>query len=160
MVIFMKKLGIMSFIFIIVDILVKVMVNSFMNVYDTICLIPSFFSITYVRNVGAAFSIMENNRILFIVVGIVALFLIYKYLIKDKVLNNYYIVCYSMLIGGIIGNLIDRLVYGYVIDYLSFNIFGYLFPIFNLADSFIVISVFMIIIYEIKERGNDGKNSS
>lgn len=160
MVIFMKKLGIMSFIFIIVDILVKVMVNSLMNVYDTICLIPSFFSITYVRNVGAAFSIMENNRILFIVVGIVALFLIYKYLIKDKVLNNYYIVCYSMLIGGIIGNLIDRLVYGYVIDYLSFNIFGYLFPIFNLADSFIVISVFMIIIYEIKERGNDGKNSS
>ena len=160
MVIFMKKLGIMSFIFIIVDILVKVMVNSLMNVYDTISLIPSFFSITYVRNVGAAFSIMENNRILFIVVGIVALFLIYKYLIKDKVLNNYYIVCYSMLIGGIIGNLIDRLVYGYVIDYLSFNIFGYLFPIFNLADSFIVISVFMIIIYEIKERGNNGKNSS
>ena len=160
MVIFMKKLGIMSFIFIIVDILVKVMVNSLMNVYDTISLIPSFFSITYVRNVGAAFSIMKNNRILFIVVGIVALFLIYKYLIKDKILNNYYIVCYSMLIGGIIGNLIDRLVYGYVIDYLSFNIFGYLFPIFNLADSFIVISVFMIIIYEIKERGNDGKNSS
>ena len=119
-----------------------------MNVYDSISIIPSFFSITNVRNIGAAFSIMENSRVLFIVIGMVAIHLIWRFFIKDKQLNNYYIVIYSMLIAGIIGNMIDRILYGYVIDYLSFNIFGYSFPVFNLADTFIVVSIIMLIIYE------------
>ena len=119
-----------------------------MNIYDTIKIIPNFFNIMYVRNTGAAFSIMENSRVLFIVIGMVAIYLIWRFFIKDKQLNNYYIVIYSMLIAGIIGNMIDRILYGYVIDYLSFNIFGYSFPIFNLADTFIVVSIIMLIIYE------------
>ena len=119
-----------------------------MNIYDTIKIIPNFFNIMYVRNTGAAFSIMENSRVLFIVIGIIAIYLIWRFFIKDKQLNNYYIVIYSMLIAGIIGNMIDRILYGYVIDYLSFNIFGYSFPIFNLADTFIVVSIIMLIIYE------------
>lgn len=119
-----------------------------MNIYDTIKIIPNFFNIMYVRNTGAAFSIMENSRVLFIVIGMIAIYLIWRFFIKDKQLNNYYIVIYSMLIAGIIGNMIDRILYGYVIDYLSFNIFGYSFPIFNLADTFIVVSIIMLIIYE------------
>ena len=144
----MKKIGIISLVFILIDFIVKIIVNSNMNVYDSIIIIPNFFSITYVRNIGAAFSIMENSRILFIIIGFVALILIYKYLIMNKVLNKYLMISYSMLIGGIIGNMIDRILYGYVIDYLSFNIFGYSFPIFNLADTFIVVSIIMLIIYE------------
>ena len=90
----------------------------------------------------------SSNLVLFIVIGIIAIYLIWRFFIKDKQLNNYYIVIYSMLIAGIIGNMIDRILYGYVIDYLSFNIFGYSFPIFNLADTFIVVSIIMLIIYE------------
>ena len=56
-----------------------------------------------------------------------------------------------MLIGGITGNLLDRIVYGYVIDYLSFEIFNYNFPVFNLADVFIVVSILLILIKGIKE---------
>ena len=144
----MKRLGILSFILIIIDVIIKVVVDKCMNIYDTIKIIPNFFNIMYVRNTGAAFSIMENSRVLFIVIGIIAIYLIWRFFIKDKQLNNYYIVIYSMLIAGIIGNMIDRILYGYVIDYLSFNIFGYSFPIFNLADTFIVVSIIMLIIYE------------
>ena len=145
----MKRIGIVSLIFILVDFIVKIIVNSCMNVYDSISIIPSFFSVTYVRNTGAAFSIMENSRVLFIVIGIAAIYLIWRFLIKDKELNKYYVFSYSMLIGGIIGNMIDRIVYGYVIDYLSFNLFGYNFPIFNLADTFIVVSIIMLLLYEV-----------
>ena len=145
----MKRIGIISLIFILVDFIVKIIVNSNMNVYDSIIIIPNFFSITYVRNIGAAFSIMENSRILFIIIGFIALILIYKYLIMNKVLNKYLMISYSMLIGGIIGNMIDRIIYGYVIDYLSFNLFGYNFPIFNLADTFIVVSIIMLLLYEV-----------
>ena len=144
----MKKICLFSLIFIIVDVVIKIIVSRYITLYDSIVLIPNFFAITYVRNTGAAFSVLENNRILFIVIGLVALYLIYRYLIRDKSLNKLSIISYSMLLGGIIGNMIDRIVYGYVIDYLSFNIFRYNFPVFNLADTFIVVSVILIIINE------------
>ena len=143
--------------FILLDFIIKIIVKTFMNLYSSITIIPNFFSITYVRNTGAAFSIMENSRILFIIIGLLSIYLIWRYLIKDKKLNNFYITSYSMLIGGIIGNMIDRIIYGYVIDYLSFNIFGYSFPIFNLADSFIVVSIIMLLLYEVG--GSHARNS-
>lgn len=144
----MKKIGFISLIFIIVDIIVKIIVSKCIDLYDVIVLIPNFFAITHVRNTGAAFSVLENNRILFIVIGLIAIYLVYRFLIKDKSLNKLSTISYSMLLGGIIGNMIDRIVYGYVIDYLSFNIFGYNFPVFNLADTFIVVSVILIVINE------------
>lgn len=144
----MKKILIFSLIFIIIDVVVKVVVSNCIGLYDTIKVIPGFFNLTYVRNTGAAFSIMENNRMLFIIIGLVAIFLIYKFLIKDKYLNKLSIISYSMLLGGIMGNMIDRILYGYVIDYLSFNLFGFNAPIFNLADTFIVVSVILIFINE------------
>lgn len=145
----MKRLTIYSLVFLMIDLLVKIIVINFMRLYDTIRIIPSFFNITYVRNTGAAFSILEDSRIFFIVITFVALIVIYL-LLKDKVLNKYQTFLYSMLIGGIAGNLIDRIIYGYVIDYLSFNIFSYSFPVFNIADSFIVISVVLLILNEMR----------
>lgn len=143
--------------FILLDFIIKIIVKTCMNLYSSIVVIPNFFSITYVRNTGAAFSIMENSRVLFIIIGLLAIYLIWKYLIKEKELNKLYIISYSMLFGGIIGNMIDRIIYGYVIDYLSFNIFGYNFPIFNLADTFIVISIIVLLLYE---GGSHARNRS
>ena len=154
----MKKIFLFSLIFVLLDFVVKIIINNNIALYDSINIIPNFFSITYVRNTGAAFSIMENNRVLFIIIAIIALILIYKYLIMNKVIDRYLMISYSMLVGGIIGNMIDRIIYGYVIDYLSFNIFGYNFPIFNLADTFIVISIIMLLLYEVG--GRDARNSS
>ena len=142
----MRKLTIFSVMFLFLDFIVKLFVNNIVILYSRIEIIPNFFEITNVRNTGAAFSILEGNRMLFIVIGLLAIYLIYKFILKEGELSNYDILSYSMLIGGIFGNLLDRIIYGYVIDYFSFIIFNMNFPVFNLADVFIVISVFLIII--------------
>ena len=66
---------------------------------------------------------------------------------------------YGLLLGGILGNLLDRIIRGYVTDYVSLNIVGYHFPIFNLADTFIVIGVFLLLLKEIRKENNlDSRN--
>ena len=107
--------------------------------------IRGFFRITYTCNDGAAFSILKGKRVFFIIMTIVVVFLIVYYLLKNKV---YWVEKYSLLliISGAVGNLIDRIMYGYVIDFLNFIIFGYDFPVFNIADSFITIGAIGLII--------------
>ena len=107
--------------------------------------IRGFFRITYTCNDGAAFSILKGKRVFFIIMTIIVVFFIVYYLLKNKV---YWVEKYSLLliISGAVGNLIDRIMYGYVIDFLDFNIFGYDFPVFNIADSFITIGAIGLII--------------
>ncbi|MDY5727050.1 MAG: signal peptidase II [Erysipelotrichaceae bacterium] len=107
--------------------------------------IRGFFRITYTCNDGAAFSILKGKRVFFIIMTIIVVFLIAYYLLKNKV---YWVEKYSLLliISGAVGNLIDRIMYGYVIDFLDFIIFGYDFPVFNIADSFITIGAIGLII--------------
>ena len=107
--------------------------------------IRGFFRITYTCNDGAAFSILKGKRVFFIIMTIVVVFFIVYYLLKNKV---YWVEKYSLLliISGAVGNLIDRIMYGYVIDFLDFIIFGYDFPVFNIADSFITIGAIGLII--------------
>ena len=107
--------------------------------------IKGFFRITYTCNDGAAFSILKGKRVFFIIMTIVVVFFIVYYLLKNKV---YWVEKYSLLliISGAVGNLIDRIMYGYVIDFLDFIIFGYDFPVFNIADSFITIGAIGLII--------------
>lgn len=140
----MKKILPISLLLIVIDQIIKILVINKMALQQSIIVINNFFNITYVRNTGAAWSILSGNVLLLIMISVLALVTIYYYLIKDKDLNKIDIVSYSMLIGGIIGNLIDRIVHGYVIDYLDFKIFNYNFPIFNIADTLIVISIIII----------------
>ena len=76
---------------------------------------------------------------------------------KKENYNKYEIIGYSLLLSGAIGNLIDRIIYGYVIDYLDFRILGYNYPIFNFADMCIVIGLVLIIIFGGKY-GNSSRN--
>lgn len=140
----MKKILPISLLLVVIDQVVKILVINKMALQQSIIVINNFFNITYVRNTGAAWSILSGNVLLLIMISVIALGVIYYYLIKDKELNKIDIISYSMLIGGIIGNLIDRVVHGYVIDYLDFKIFNYNFPIFNIADTLIVISIIII----------------
>ena len=146
-----KNLFIFSFIFIVLDQLSKIVISSKVLLNSTLPIVKGFLYITNVHNTGAAFSILEGNKLLFIAVGIIAIVLIALYYknIEDKI--EYDVLVHSLLIGGIIGNMIDRIIHGYVIDFLSFNIFGYNFPVFNLADSFIVIAIILLIARVIKE---------
>ena len=144
----MKRIISYSFIFVLIDQIIKVVVS---NMKNNIVIIKNFFSLTYVENTGAAFSILESKRIFLIIIAIGALYLIYKFLIKDKKLTTPETLIYSLLIGGIVGNLIDRIIYGYVIDYLEFILFNHYMPIFNFADICIVIGTILFLFETIKE---------
>ncbi len=138
----MKKLIGESLLFIFIDQILKYLVKrSLLNV----TIIPHFFFLTYTENAGAAWSILEGNRIFLIVIGIFSLFIIYQFFLKGKKLTSFETLSYALLIGGIFGNLIDRIIHGYVIDFLNFHIFSYHYPIFNFADICIVLGVLFLI---------------
>lgn len=142
----MKKIVLFSTIVFILDQVVKLFVGFSLKLNTSISVFNNFLYISNVHNYGAAFSILYGNRILLVFVSIITLVLIYYFLLKNRKFDWFNITLYSLLIGGILGNLFDRIIYGYVVDYLDFYIFGYNFPIFNFADICIVISVFLIII--------------
>lgn len=147
----MKRIILISTLTLILDILTKQLVINLMIENQSIALIKNFFSITYAKNTGVAFSFLEGNVPLIIIITSIIILLILKY-IKETVQNKYEIICYGLIIGGAIGNLIDRIIYGYVIDFLDFNLFGYPFPIFNIADTAIVIGIFSLIILSFIEK--------
>ena len=145
-----KKPYIIAFFFFIIDFISKQVVIHFLSLNESILVIKNFFYLTYTKNNGAAWSILQDKRILLLIVTVVFLFLINKYMNKEELskLENF---IYGMIIGGIVGNLFDRIVYSSVIDFLDFKIFGYNYPIFNLADTFIVIGIILLIIVSIRK---------
>lgn len=145
-----KKVIIYSFIIIIIDLISKLVIDKLLKINETISVINNFFSITKVFNRGASFSMFIGYRLLFILIGIITIVILFKYLNNFK-MNNRNILAFSLLIGGIMGNLIDRVIYGYVIDFLDFNIFGFDAPIFNIADTCICIGAFLLF-YAIMKR--------
>ena len=149
---------ILTILVILVDFFSKYIVSKLMTVNETINLIDNFFRITYVKNTGAAFSMFSNNTILVIIISVVVIGFLLFYIYKNKGNNKLENVSYAFILGGAIGNLIDRLVYGYVIDFLDFEILSYNAPIFNLADTFIVIGVILFLINTLRSR-YDGNSS-
>ena len=147
----MKKIGIISIICIMLDQLFKYLVINNIAFASSIHIIRNFFRLTYVQNTGGAFSIFSNNIILLIVITIIVLGTLIYLIRSNKKISKLDIVIYGLLLGGIIGNLIDRIFRGYVIDYLDFNFGSYNFPVFNLADICIVISCIGIIFKILKE---------
>ncbi len=152
----MKKIGIISLIVIIIDRILKVLVtnNFVLNVRNKI--IDGFFYITNCHNEGAAFSLFSGNVLFLIFITLIVLFLIYRTINKENV-NKFGVLAYGLLLGGILGNLYDRIFYGYVIDYLDFVIFKFNFAIFNLADAAIVIGAILLIVFEGSD--NDGRKN-
>lgn len=140
------KIILIAVISVILDQIVKYLIISKCTLYKKNPVIDGFFNITYVQNRGAAWGILNNNIILLVVITVLALGLICSFIFKESNIKKLDIVLYGMLLGGIIGNFIDRIFRGYVIDFLDFIIFGYDFPIFNIADMLIVISVGIMII--------------
>lgn len=142
----MKRIVLFSMIIFIIDQIVKLFVGFSLELNTSFTVFNNFFYISNVHNYGAAFSVLYGNRIFLVIVSVITLVLVYYFLLKNKKFDWFNIILYSLLIGGILGNLFDRIIYGYVVDYLDFYIFGYNFPIFNIADICIVISVILIVI--------------
>lgn len=149
------KYTVVIIILFLIDRLFKVLVVNYLK--GTITLLPNFLSLVYVKNIGAAFSLMEGQPILLAILSLLFFLVIYKEL-TSKSNSTLLSISYIMILGGILGNSYDRLVLNYVIDYISVIIFNYHFPIFNFADMLIVIGV-LLLIYELwKDEKNEIRN--
>lgn len=147
----MKKIAFLSGLVILIDQIIKVLVTNNITYLKSITIIPDFFYLTHVHNEGAAWSMFSGNTIFLILIAVMVLFFIYYFLLRGKKFDMKDTIIYSLLIGGIIGNLIDRIIFKYVIDYLDFIFGSYSFPVFNFADICIVLSVIILLFYSFKE---------
>ncbi|MBQ6493842.1 MAG: signal peptidase II [Erysipelotrichaceae bacterium] len=143
----------------IIDQYSKKAIVSSIELNEKIRIIPGFFSLTYVRNFGAGFSILQNATVFLIVLSAAAIIVLSYMLIKTRKNDLLSIISYLLIIAGALGNLIDRVRLGYVVDFLDFLIFGYDFPVFNIADSYITVGCFLLILQLLMENRN-AKNRS
>lgn len=143
----------------------KWLVKTNMDLGQEISVIGDFFYITSHRNRGAAFGILQDQRWFFIVVTIIVVIALVWYIQKiksqpDKLLP----LALSLVLAGAIGNFLDRLLMGEVVDFFKFNFGSYTFPIFNVADSAIVVGVALIILDTLlesrREKRREGQQES
>jgi len=145
---------------VIVDQITKAVVDRTMPLHSSIPLIDGFFNLTYIRNTGAAFGIFAGSHEVFrlpflIGVSIVAIGFILVMLKRLRDGETGLAMALAFILGGAIGNLIDRVIYGEVIDFLDVYWSIYHWPAFNVADSFITIGVAITLFYLIKAKGDD-----
>ena len=135
-----------------IDQFIKLLINKNLPLGHSIKIIPNFFSIFYLKNTGAAFSILENSTPILVIISVIIIVLLDRSIKKTSKFTALEEISLGLIMGGIFGNLIDRIIHHGVIDYLSFKIFSYSFPVFNLADISIVVGVGLYFIALIKEK--------
>lgn len=126
-----------------VDQLTKLYAINVIRPQGTVTLIDDFYYLTYVENRGAAFGMLQNQRIIFIAVTLL-IFAVFGYILcKYKIEGKLFLAAVVLIFGGGVGNLIDRVFRGYVVDFLQFSFFA---PVCNLADYFITVGAVLLIV--------------
>ena len=151
-----------------IDQLTKILVSTNMEIYESIPVIPNVFDITYIHNKGAAFGMLSNHRWVFMVVSTIAIIAMSVYLFRFCKEGMFFKVGLALVISGGIGNMIDRIILGYVVDMIEATfietLFGWSFAIFNVADSFVCVGagivIFCLIRDIIKESKKEKKNAN
>jgi signal peptidase II len=128
----------------------KLYIDSNMELHQSIQVIKNFFQITYIRNSGAAFGILSGFKspwlpLFFILISVVAVGIIMFYYHKTPENQRLTLVSFALIMSGAIGNFIDRVFYGEVIDFLYFHWYQSYWPAFNVADSCITIGVSLLL---------------
>jgi signal peptidase II len=139
----MLLLGLMAMFFLL-DRLVKAVVQARLSLGESIPLIPQVFHITYVQNTGVAFSLFKDHPGILTLANSLFFAGFLAYALSRKAYNGWLIAIFSLILGGALGNLWDRLTLGAVIDYLDVTVIRY--PVFNLADAFIFSGISLLII--------------
>jgi signal peptidase II len=142
------------------DRLTKAVIDRTMPLHHSISVVDGLFSLTYVRNTGAAFGIFAGSHQAFrlpflVIVSIIAIGVIVVMLRRLHEKETGLITALAFILGGAIGNLIDRILYGEVVDFLDFYWSNYHWPAFNLADSFITIGVAITLFFLMRAKGED-----
>ena len=127
-----------------IDQLSKILALKYLKCVESIPIIQNMFHLTYVENRGAAFGVFQNNQIIFVIVALIASIYGLYYLHKNKV-NILGKVSILLIISGALGNLIDRVRLGFVVDYFDFRIIWEY--VFNIADIFVVLGTILLCIY-------------
>lgn len=142
----------LSLTILIADQFTKVLVVGYYKLGDATA-VTSFFNVVRVHNVGAAFSFLAGaagwQRWLFTAIGIVAAMFI-LWMLKSHAGQKIFSFALACILGGALGNVIDRVAYGYVVDFLQFHYAGWYFPSFNVADSAITVGAAALILDEIR----------
>lgn len=149
---------IIAFITIAIDQITKGIITNTLELAKEVKVIPNFFSLYCVKNTGAAFSNFTGQIPFLIFVSIFCIILIINIILKENYNFKLSKLSLGILLGGMIGNLIDRLFYHGVIDFLAFKIFNYRFPVFNIADIGITCGVVIYIIIALYEEKTCKKN--
>ena len=147
-----KLMFIITAIVLAVDYLIKFLLTN-----KNFIVIKNFFSLKYTENYGAAWSIMNNQRLLLIMISLAFLICLFKYSFKFKN-NNRNKIAFGLVFGGLLGNLLDRIIYGYVRDFISLQFGSYYYPIFNIADIAIVLGIILVVIAIIKKEDENAKD--
>jgi len=139
----------LTFVWLIADQVTKYLVVDSMELYQSIEILP-FFNLTYVHNPGAAFSFLADQggwqRWFFTAIAAIASIIFTVWLAKTPKTQTMLNIAFALMLSGALGNLIDRVLFGYVIDFLDFYIAGKHWPAFNIADSMIFIGAALMII--------------
>lgn len=130
-----------------IDQYTKKLVVLFIDESQQINVIDNFLRFINVKNNGAGFSILQNQREILIIFPIIIIIVCLYFLYKNKDKSKLLICSFIFIIGGAIGNLIDRISNGFVIDFIDFNFGTYHYPSFNIADSFITVGAILLMIY-------------
>ena len=141
--------GALTLLVVLLDYITKRIVSGNMVLYQSIPVIKGVFNITYVKNTGASFGMMAGARWFFVAVTVILIAAVIYYAVKNKITDKLFLVSASFVVGGGIGNLIDRIATGAVVDFFDFCLIN--FAIFNVADCFVVVGVILMAIYYIKE---------
>lgn len=152
----MYKYYIIALIIIGIDQFTKWIIVKQMELYEQIPVIENFFYITSHRNTGAAWGILQGQMILFYIITVIVIIGVVYYMQKHVKGQLFPSLALSFILGGAIGNFIDRVFRKEVVDFLDFKIFSYDFPIFNVADSALVVGVILMILtifFEEKQKG-------
>lgn len=151
----------LSLVILLLDQASKLWVDATMRLYQTIEIIP-FFQFTYLRNSGAAFSFLSDaggwQRWFFVTLAVIISIVIVVWVLRLPAKNRWLAVALTLVLGGALGNLIDRIAYGYVIDFIDLYYQDWHWPAFNIADSAISIGVVMMLLDMFRtEEGLDQK---
>ncbi len=148
-------LTIIFLIIVLIDQITKFYIASNFELYQSIEIIRGFFNITYIRNSGVAFGMFSNLKGSFIQIVFIAIYIIaiISILILYRETHGYSHIALSLIFSGAIGNLIDRIFRGEVVDFMDFHWQNYHWPAFNVADSCISVGVGLLMITMIEDRG-------
>ncbi len=139
--------GSIALVVVITDQITKSIIKANIPLYKSIPVVDEFFNITHVKNTGGAFGILSDmNSLFFIIASSIALLIVIIYLIRLPENNLWLITSLSLISGGAIGNMIDRVRFGEVIDFIDLFYDRFHWPAFNIADSSITVGVFILLI--------------